>query len=106
MRTDSTLQSPPTLADLRARREEILALAERHKATNVRVFGSVARGEADPGSDVDFLVTYQKGASLYDVAGLFVDLQELLGVAVDVVEDHAGLSDRFRRRIVKDVVPL
>jgi len=104
--TDATLKLPPTLDELRARRDEILAIAERHKASNVRVFGSVARGDAAPGSDVDFLVTYRKGASLYDLAGLYLDLKDLLGVEVDVVEDHAGLSERFRRRVMKDIVEL
>jgi predicted nucleotidyltransferase len=103
--TDATLQMPPTLDDLRARRDEILAIAERHKAYNVRVFGSVARGDAKPGSDVDFLVTYRQGASLFDLAGLFVELQDLLGVPVDVVDD-AAIKERFQKTILAYAVPL
>lgn len=96
----------PTLAALRARRDEIIALAKKHRASNVRVFGSVARGDVSPESDVDLLVTFEPSASLYDLSGLLQDLQELLGWSVDVVEDHDGLRERFRRRVLKDAVPL
>ena len=94
-----------TLEDLRARREEILAIAERHKAYNVRVFGSVARGEAGPGSDVDLLVTYRQNASLFDVAGLWLDLKEFLNCDVDVVDD-AAIKARLRDSILQTAVPL
>lgn len=96
----------PTLEALRARRDEILALAERYGASNVRVFGSVARGDATPDSDIDLLVDFAPDASLYDLSGLWQDLRALMGREVDVVEDHAGLRERFRRRIMKDVVSL
>ena len=94
-----------TLEDLRARREEILAIAERHQAYNVRVFGSVARGEAGPGSDVDLLVTYRQNASLFDVAGLWLDLKEFLNCDVDVVDD-AAIKARLRDSILQTAVPL
>ena len=97
--------TPLTLEDLRARREEILAIAERHKAYNVRVFGSVARGEAGPGSDVDLLVTYRQNASLFDVAGLWLDLKEFLNCDVDVVDD-AAIKARLRDSILQTAVPL
>jgi uncharacterized protein len=71
---------------LRERRADLLAAAARRGAFNLRVFGSVARGEDDPGSDVDFLVDFEPSRSLVDVAGLILDLQEILGVPVDVVE--------------------
>lgn len=103
--TDMT-KPTPTLALLRARREEILALAERYGAYNLRVFGSVARGEASPDSDVDLLVNFREGTSLFELSGFWQDLQELLGVGVDIVEDHTGLRERFRRRIIKDATPL
>lgn len=103
--SDALLKTPPTLAELRARREEILAIAARHKAGHVRVFGSVARGEATPESDVDFLVTYQKGVSLFDVAGLYLDLQDLLGVRVDVADDSV-LRARYRESILSSAVLL
>jgi uncharacterized protein len=70
-------------------REEILAAARRRGAHNVRLFGSLARGDAHTGSDVDFLVDFEPGRSLLDVSGLILDLEELLGVRVDVVEASA-----------------
>jgi len=74
-----------TLDTLRAeRREEILRLAARHGAHNLRVFGSVARGEANESSDLDLLVAWEPGRSLLDHAGLVQDLQQLLGIKVHV----------------------
>lgn len=95
----------PTLDDLRARREDIIALAEKRHAYNVRVFGSVARGEPDA-HDVDILVTFEKDASLYDISGLRLDLIDLLGCDVDIVEDHDEMRERFRRRVMKDAIAL
>ncbi len=94
-----------TLDDLRARREEIIAIARRNRAYNVRVFGSVARGHVSPESDVDFLVTFEEGASLYDLSGIVLDLRELLGCGVDVADDQTRDRD-FLRRIAKDVIAL
>lgn len=74
-----------TLDVLRSRREEILAAARLRRASHVRVFGSVSRGESRPDSDVDFLVDFEAEASLLDQVGLIQDLQGLLGVGVDVV---------------------
>ena len=74
---------------VRQRREEILAVARRRGAHNVRLFGSLARGEGHAGSDVDFLVDFDPGRSLLDVSGLILDLEELLGVRVDIVEASA-----------------
>src|SRR6266542_2236895 len=87
----------PSLQDLRRRRVEILAAAARHGIRNVRVFGSVARGDADDRSDVDFLVELERGRSLLDLAGLLVDLEDLLGRRVDVVT-VPGLKARIRDR--------
>jgi len=70
---------------LNTKREEILRLAARYGAYNVRVFGSAARGEAGPDSDVDFLVELEPDRSLFDLGGLLMDLQELLECEVDVV---------------------
>jgi predicted nucleotidyltransferase len=78
-----------TLEGLRRRRAEILGVARRRRAHRVAVFGSVARGEARPGSDLDLLVDFEPGASLLDHVGLFQDLEELLGVGVDVVTRSA-----------------
>ncbi len=94
-----------TLDSVRAKREEILRLAERWGAYNVRVFGSVVRGDAGPHSDVDFLVHFKEGRSLLDHGGLLMDLRELLGCEVDVVDDEA-MRPRFRERVLKEAVPL
>ena len=82
-------------------REEILATAQKHGAYNVRVFGSVARGEARPDSDIDFLVNLEAGRSLMDLARLLRELQSLLGRNVDVVTE-AGLRPRIRPQVLKD----
>ena len=90
---------------LKDRREDILRIAAQHGAHNVRVFGSVARGEAHPDSDVDLLVEMEAGRSLLDLGGLLMDLQALLGREVDVVTDK-GLRDRIRTRVLQEAKPL
>lgn len=75
----NSLGAPPTLADLRTRRHEILAIAARNRASNVRVFGSVARGEAGVSSDLDLLIDLDDRGSLLDIAGLVVELQDMAG---------------------------
>jgi predicted nucleotidyltransferase len=74
---------------LKEKREEILRIAARHGAFNVRVFGSTVRGETTPASDIDFLVDLEPESSLFDVGGLLMDLQDLLGHEVDVVTEPA-----------------
>ena len=86
---------------LETKRGEILRIAAKHGARNVRVFGSVARGEARPDSDVDFLVNMEPGRTLFDMGGLLMDLRDLLGVNVDVVTEH-GLKQRIRDRVLKE----
>lgn len=90
---------------LKGKRQQILRAAERHGARNVRVFGSVARGEADSSSDVDFLVELDAGRSLFDLGGLLMELQELLNCRVDVVTEK-GLRARIRERVIREAVPL
>ena len=90
---------------VRNKREEVLRIARHHGARNVRVFGSVARGEATPDSDVDFLVDMEPGRSLFDLGGLLMDLQELLGRRVDVVTER-GLRARVRERVLREARPL
>lgn len=94
-----------TLDALRAKREQILSIAERHGARNVRVFGSVARGEANDESDVDFLIELDLGRSLFDLGGLIADVQDFLGCSVDVVSER-GLRPRFRDRVLREAIPL
>ncbi len=93
------------IEELRNRRDEIFQVAARHGARHVRVFGSVARGDADEKSDVDFLVEMEKGRSLLDLGGLLMDLQDLLGRRVDVVTEK-GLRERIRSRVLREAVPL
>ena len=90
---------------LESRRTEILALARRYGAYNVRVFGSVARGEGRLDSDLDFLVEMEPGRSLFDLGGLLYDLRELLGVEVDVVTEN-GLRKRIREQVLEEAIPL
>jgi predicted nucleotidyltransferase len=90
---------------LREKRDAILSLAARYGTYNIRIFGSVARGEADEHSDVDFLVEMESGRSLLDLGGLLMDLRELLGREVDIVTER-GLRSRIRGRVLKEAVPL
>jgi len=90
---------------LQVRRNDILSVAARYGARNVRVFGSVARGDARPDSDVDILVDMEPGRSLFDVGGLLSELQTLLGVDVDVVTEK-GLRPRIRAEVLREAVPL
>jgi|SRR5712664_2879984 predicted nucleotidyltransferase len=90
---------------MKAKREEILQIAARHGAKKIRVFGSVARGEARADSDIDFLVDMEPGRSLFDLGGLLMDLQEVLGRKVDVVTEK-GLRSRIRERVLREAVPL
>jgi hypothetical protein len=90
---------------LEAKRNDILLLASRHGAKNIRVFGSVARGEAGPDSDVDFLVQMGDSSSLLDFSSLVVELQDLLGQKVDVVSED-GLYWLLRRKILKEARPI
>src|ERR1017187_352691 len=94
-----------TLRTLAERRSEILGLAERYRAGDVRVFGSVVRGDNTVDSDVDFLIKPRRGCSLFDLGGLLEDLQELLGCRVDLVTED-GLKPRLRERVLKEAVPL
>jgi predicted nucleotidyltransferase len=94
------------IADLlKFKRPEILRLAQAHGAHNVRIFGSVARGEARPESDVDFLVEMDSGRSLLDLIELSQDLETLLQRKVDILTDQ-GLSPYLEQRIHAEAVPL
>ena len=90
---------------LKAKRAEILEIAARHGARNVRVFGSAARGEADEASDVDFLVDMEAGRSLLDMGGLLMELRDFLGRDVDVITERE-LKTRIRDRVLREAVSL
>lgn len=90
---------------LKERREEILRICAEYGARKVRVFGSLARGEADEGSDIDFLVEMEPGRSLFDLGGLQQELEDLLGCRVDVITER-GLKARIRGRVLQEAVPL
>jgi hypothetical protein len=84
-----TENASTTLAELRARRDEIVNISRRHHGRSIRVFGSVARGEDRRDSDVDFLVRFDQSASLFDLLHMQDELGELLGRSVDVVSETA-----------------
>ena len=90
---------------IKAKRADILRLATQHGARNVRVFGSVARGEAGPDSDIDVLVEFEPGRTLLDRIGLMQDLEDLLGRKVDVVTEKA-LHRMIRQQVLEQAVQL
>ena len=90
---------------LESRRKEILDLAGTYGAKNIRVFGSAARGEGGPTSDLDLLVDMERGRNLLDLVGFWQDLEELLGCRVDVITD-GGISPYLRERIYAEAIPL
>ena len=90
---------------LSQKREDIMRAAQKHGARNVRVFGSVARGDDGPDSDVDFLVDMEPGRSLLDMGGLLMDLREMLGRNVDVVTER-GLKKRIHDRVLEEAIHL
>ena len=96
----------PAVGDtIREKREAIIHIAGRHGATEVRLIGSVARGEARPDSDVDLLVTWSEGASLLDQAALMLDLEKLLGRKVDIASD-GWVKPAIRESVYRDAIAL
>ena len=94
------------LKQLLQQREKISAIAVRHGAYNVRIFGSVARGEATSTSDIDFLIDYDLSKTTpWFPGGLIVDLEDLLGREVDIGTEK-GLHQLIRDRILNEAVPL
>lgn len=90
---------------LKEKRAEIMKIAAKHGANNVRIFGSAVRGEATPESDIDFLVDAGPDTSSWFPAGLILDLQELLGCRVEVVTEK-GLNPHIREHVLREAVPL
>ena len=95
---------PPTLEQVRGLRDEIAAIARRHGVLSIRLFGSVARGEAQADSDVDFLVDLEPGRTVLDLSGLIVDLEDALGRPVNVIEGRTAA--RIRARLEREALPL
>lgn len=94
-----------TLDLLRRKKAQLVALAAAHGARNIRIFGSVARGEESVNSDVDLLVEMEEGRSLYDLVGLQLDIEELLGKKADVLTE-GGINRYLRERILAEARPL
>ena len=90
---------------VKSRREQILRLARRHGVTGVRVFGSMARGDAGPQSDVDLLIDVGPDPSPWFPGGFVAELEELLGRRVQVVTER-GLDELLRDRVLEEAVPL
>ena len=96
----------PTVGDaIREKREAILRIAARHGASQVRLIGSVARGEARPDSDVDLLVSWREGTSLLDQAALMLELESLLGRKVDIASD-GWVRPSIRESVYRDAIAL
>ncbi len=94
-----------TRETLLEKREAILEIARRYGAHDIRIFGSVARGDATESSDLDLIVRFDPDRSLFDHGGLVMDLRELLGVKVDVISE-GGMRERFRKHVMKEAIPL
>ncbi len=90
---------------LREKREAILEIARKHGAHDIRVFGSVARGDAMEGSDLDLIVRFDEGRTLLDQGGLLMELRTFLGMKVDVISEGA-LTGRFGQAVLQEAVPL
>ncbi|MDZ7319905.1 MAG: nucleotidyltransferase domain-containing protein [candidate division KSB1 bacterium] len=102
----SDLKAKPSLNLLREKRADILAIAQKHGAKNVRIFGSVARGEADEDSDIDFLIDYDlEKITPWFPAGLLLDLEDLLQCKVDVATVDM-LKARIKDRVLSEAIPL
>jgi predicted nucleotidyltransferase len=87
------------------KRTDILRLAAKYGASNVRVFGSVARGEARPDSDIDFLMQFPEDTSIFDLVGLWQELTHLLAREVDLIADHPS-GGQMMHIALKEAVPL
>jgi predicted nucleotidyltransferase len=105
MQQESDPRKSRIYSRLKERRNEILRIAQAHGASNIRVFGSVARGEEGPDSDLDLLVEMRPESSLLDLISLWQDLEDLLGHKVDVITE-GGISPYLREHIHAEAVPL
>lgn len=94
-----------TVDELRAHHDEIYSIAEKYGVSNIRVFGSVARGEADDNSDLDLVIDVSRGHGYFAMAGFALDVEELLGVFTQVVTPN-GIKTRMRDRILAEAVAI
>ena len=94
-----------TRDSIRQKRDAILEIAHRYGAHDIRIFGSVARGDAVESSDLDLLVRFDPDRSLFDMGGLVMDLRDLLGIKVDIISQGA-LEGRFGEIVSKEAIPL
>ena len=90
---------------IQQKKKEILLVAQQHGIVNIRIFGSVARGDDNLQSDVDLLVDLEQGRTLFDLGGALVKLQDLLGRKVDIVTER-GLHWYLKEKIMKEAKPL
>jgi len=104
-RPDEVVKMSITLDDLRKEREQIKKVAQKHGASNIRVFGSISRGEERPESDIDLLVDFEADRSLFDLVRLKLELEELLGHEVDLVTEKA-MHRLIASRVIKEAIPL
>lgn len=95
----------PNLSDLRARRDEILALVEAYGVSNIRIVGSVARHEATDKSDIDLLLSIPPDQDVFDLVGLWLDFEALLGCKVNLIPDNSS-NKKFLQAVMADAVPL
>jgi predicted nucleotidyltransferase len=93
------------LATLTTKKQEILAIAQKYGASNIRVFGSCARGNNNPHSDIDFLMDIEKGHSLFHRIQLMQELEDLLGTKIDIAKPDS-LHSRIRDQVLKESIPL
>lgn len=91
--------------ELKAKKSTIIQAAAKRGVREIRLCGSVARGEAGPNSDVDFLVEFEPSRSLLDQGGLLMDLQEILGCRVHIISE-GSLQPRYRERVLREAIPL
>ena len=104
-RPDEVVKMSINLDDLRKEREQIMKVAQKHGASNIRVFGSISRGEERPESDIDLLVDFEADRSLFDLVRLKLELEELLGHEVDLVTEKA-MHRLIASRVIKEAIPL
>ena len=105
LRMEIEVEGSPHKELLRTKRDDILLIAKKYGVYNVRIFGSVARGEDDAESDIDFLVDMEPKHSLLDLGGFLIEVEDLLGCKVNAVTEN-GLRDRIRERVLKEAIPL